>query len=496
MKKWSVVKYGVAFLLVFGFLSSAVAESVVKAKVEAANQNRVNYMSAEYDPMFFSQNVVRTGGPKADDWTQVIARRVKAMRLQRFRIMVLPTWFEPVNDNDDAETINWKGFTWNSPEMESLYAELSLAQRLGMHVNLTLWGAPINHFIAGKHYGSWVVAPENNAEWAENFSALIQYLIKVKHFTCVDEITPVNEPNWAFFFDGKAAPAGKYVEMCRVLDARFRKDGIRGKVKFILSDDSDGGTHEYFTYCAEALRNIADGYNSHTYMFGYATPNSEIYAWEKENCRLARAVGKTHYVGEFGSNQCVGAARQKDINRYERGVLLARIALNCLNAGATGLSYWSLADQYYDKNGSYEQMQQLGLWKSVKKDYAGDTTYQNLQTDYEVRPHYYAYSLLTRFVRTEAEVHPIPLGNEFRVGTAFKNKNGKWTYIFANATDACALQLSNAFGGKGDYKMYCYAQNELPKDDNMLPPLTVGVQQKRSLTVRIPALAVVVLTQK
>ena len=46
---------------------------------------------------------------------------------------------------------------------------------------------------------------------------------------------------------------------------------------------------------------------------------------------------------------------------------MTRIAINLLNAGASGVSYWSLIDQYYGKDADYGAMQQLGLWKYVKK---------------------------------------------------------------------------------------------------------------------------------
>jgi alpha-galactosidase len=143
---------------------------------------------------------------------------------------------------------------------------------------------------------------------------------------------------------------------------------------------------------------------------------------------IAARAHKKHLVGEFGSNQTVGASRQRDIDRYERGVLMARLVLNFFNAGASGVSYWSLFDQYYGR----DEMQQLGLWRYVKGAYRSDTTFDKIHRDYQVGPQYYAYSLLTRFIRPGAEVYPLRLGNDFAAGTAFKEKNGTWTYVFAN----------------------------------------------------------------
>ena len=49
-----------------------------------------------------------------------------------------------------------------------------------------------------------------------------------------------------------------------------------------------------------------------------------------------------------------------------------------------------------------------------------------------VRPQYYAYSLLTRFVRQGDEVYPLDLGDELIAGSAFLKHRGKM--------DVCTFQ--------------------------------------------------------
>lgn len=461
---------------------------------------KVRALGAEFDPHFLSQNVTRQDGAQVKDWKNIIEKRVKEMGIQRFRVMILPQWYEPENDNNDPYLINWDKFTFNSPEMQSLYRELDLAQQQNIEVTLTVWGAQINHFLAGDNGGNWVVAPADYQEWSENISALMQYLLKEKKYTCIKEITPVNEPDWSYLIHGKRASTAEYIEMCKVLDQRFKKDGIRDKVDFSLSDNSDGGsgTHKYLAACTRELSSVADVFNSHTYIFGYETPNSTILDWERQNYELCKSAGKLHFVGEFGGNQCVGAARQKDINLYERGVLMARITINLLNAGASGVSYWSLLDQYYGKNDNYEGMQQLGLWKYVKNAYAQDTCYKNMTCDYEVRPQYYAYSLLTRFIRPGAEVYPISTPDEFYAGTAIKNKDGKWVYVFANGTgQEKKITISNRFvNGEGSFKVYRYVQSDLPKGDKQISPEKHNLKIVHDLSYTLPANSVILIKEQ
>lgn len=439
------------------------------------NTHNLEMIGAELDPHFFAQNLTRNDGSTESDWHYVIDR-VKKMNLRRFRVMVQPQWFEPVNDNDDPHSTASENFTFDSQEMQSLYKVLDLAQEQQIDVCIVLWGCPryvslidpkYSHvkacFMADLSETNWITGPTDYDEWAENFAALIKHLIRTKSYTCVKEITPMNEPD-----GGPLLTSEEYVNMAKVLDKRFKKERIRDKVRFNLSDNTDTRTF-YLQDCATHLQKEADVFNSHTYIFGYETPNHVIYDWEKTNVDISAAAGKKHLIGEFGSNQCVGATRQTDIDRYERGVLMSRLVLNFLNAGAAGVSYWSLIDQYYGRNESYQQMQQLGMWKYIREAYKPDTTvYNNTISDYEVRPQYYAYSLFTRFLTPDSEIYPITLNNDFIAATAFKDATGKWTYIVANGSDK--EESFNIVNNetKGAFDIYCYQKESLPEGDDLI----------------------------
>ena len=460
-------------------------------------------IGAEFDPHFYAQNVVGRpwAGLKAEDF-QIIEDRVTRMGLQKFRVMIQPQWYEPYNDNADPFDTDMSAFKWNTVEMQSLYQVLDLAQKNDMSVCLVVWGCPRFVQMVEEEYAdvttcfmsdldankNWVCPPKDNDEFGENFAALVRYLIEEKGYTCVNEVTPFNEPGGDII-----APDG-YMEVCRALDKHFRRLGVRDKVRFNLSDNID--THQYYLEaCAKELKGIADIFNSHTYIFGYETPDSEIEEWERNNVAISQSAGLKHIVGEFGSNQCVGASRQKDIDEYERGVLITRLALNFFNTGACAISYWSLIDQYYNFQGDYQQMQQLGLWRSVKEEYAQDTTYARIKCDYECRPNYYAYSLLSSRVRPGAEIHPIETHREFAAATAFKNVDGKWVYVIANQ-DKRKLQFKIENDAQGEFDLISYEEGKLPDDGSLIAPSGSAVASDGGLKVIIPAKSVVYCCQK
>ena len=171
----------------------------------------VHAIGVEMDPHFFSQNITRNDGSKAEDWENIVVQRVKKMKVQQFRIMMQPQWWEPSNDNNDPNVADMSKFTFDSEEMQSVYKVLDLAQENNIGVTLVVWGAITNidllsginngqkHFLCdARSYNvnpGWIAGIDNYEEFAENFSTMVKYLIEEKHYTCINQITPFNEPD-------------------------------------------------------------------------------------------------------------------------------------------------------------------------------------------------------------------------------------------------------------------------------------------------------------
>lgn len=491
--------------IAFGAIDSRPGEYIT-ATLEKATSSPILSIGVEFDPHFFSQNVTRNDGVKAEDWDRIVVPRVKKLKPDRFRVMMFPNWWEPVNDNDDPNVADMDKFTFDSEEMQSVYKELDLAQENGIGVTLVVWGCINNgHFLCDERshtiYPGWIAGTDKYEEFAENFSTLVKYLREVKGYTCVDQVTPFNEPDGILGDYGRLMELYNYVKLVKAMDTKFKADGIRNDVVFNLSDNTDGSP-QYLKECASAFsskNNRITNYilNSHCYKFNYDTPNSTFKEWEKNNLIAIR--GKTtHFVGEFGFPG-YGAARQYGIDTYTRGVQLVRAVLNYLNAGACGVSYWRLIDQYIDRYDSYDKMQQLGLWKYVKSGYVSDTAvYESIKEDYEVRPQYHAYGLLMRFVCKGDTVYPLELGDEHIAGSTFHSVEGKWTYVLSNATYTDRLiQIENAIpGAEGRYDVYKYIEGKLPEGDDLIEASETVGTQANSLKLLLPRWSVMALVQR
>ena len=317
----------------------------------------------------------------------------------------------------------------------------------------------------GNEGSNWVLGTLYPEEFAENFSMFVQYFLN-RGYTCIKEVTPINEPDWSYQINRQVV-FENYRQLCVALDARFKADNIRNKVLFNLSDNTDRAV-SWLENTMTHLDDIADAYNSHTYIFGYDSTNATISDWEQENQNITRNTGKPHMIGEFGSNLTTGSSRQSDIDDYRRGVLIVREMLNFYNSGAAGASYWVLCDEYYNYSDNYDAMMQLGLWKNTKQSYYTDTAYyESIKEDYEVRPQYYAFSLMSKHVPKGAEVYPIYLNDDFAIGTAFKGADGKWVYVFANGNaEGASMKLS--FNVQGSFDKYEYKEGFTPFGDALI----------------------------
>ncbi len=460
-------------------------EYVVKKTTQA---NRIRRVGVELDAHFHYNHVMRSEGSHVEDWDCILVPRIKKMQVQSLRVMVLPQWYEPQNDNTDAQIADIGAFRFDAPEMQSLYPLLDLAQQMDIPVTIVPWGATPKSFLSSKE--GWIVQPENYDEYAENISTLLKYLIKERKYICIDEVTPGNEP------DGWGINPNEYVSICKALHSRLKKDKLLSNVRLNLIDNTDrGGRFDFIEECVNGLAGIADLVNSHTYIFGYETPTIDIMRWEKTNCAIAAKIGLRHCVGEFGSNQTVGATRQKDIDFYRRGVLIVRNAISFLAAGAYNISYWQLFDQYYSRYDAYPQMQQLGMWKSVKADYVSEPYYDRISSDYEVRPQYYAYSLLTRFIRPGAQVYRMDVDGDlgFTNALCVRNKDKSYVYIVANqeGEDLKVTLRNERKSMRGRYEKYIYQEGCLPQGDAMIAPEQGEFRVNGQISETIPANSVV-----
>ena len=73
----------------------------VKAEVSRGTGEPILGLGVEFDPHFIAQNTTRNDGATASDWEHFIVPRVKAMEIQRFRVMLLRRNRNQSNDSNN-----------------------------------------------------------------------------------------------------------------------------------------------------------------------------------------------------------------------------------------------------------------------------------------------------------------------------------------------------------------------------------------------------------
>jgi alpha-galactosidase len=469
-----------------------VPEGYLKLSFDTAMKNRFIGFSTELDPHFHSQNVGLKGTTangvswecKAEDWDNIIVPRIEEMQLERLRVMVLDSWFAPTEDN-----YNTKNFTWDSDTMQSLYKVLDVAEKCKMKINLTFWGSNAKWLMAQPN--DWVTKPRKD-DGADIFTDLVtecsNYLLNTKKYSCIYDITLLNEPN--AMYNQSSDGFVDYIDICTMLHNKFVEKDIRDKVKFTLGDD--GQNSEWLKKALDYLTNngIIDIASSHSYYFGDKTSNN-IMTYEdpmsyKISADYAAEYNIPHVWQEYGTNNTYGSHSATDRFTGERGLNLARMAINMLNAGSSGASYWLLYSQYYartDFDNSSIGIMDMGLWGFADENY-------------NARPMYYAFSLLTRFARSGSEIYKIVSSDDSITAIALKSENGKWTYMAINSSDTDKnVSFVNLTAKPENFNRYLYGENNYPSNNAVITASsTVCANESRIISDKIPARSFVVLS--
>lgn len=487
--------------------TSVPSDTEVTLTIKEDNENDTVFaVGTELDPHFFSQNVglmgtnSQTGKSwecKEEDW-QLFETRMKDMNLKRIRMMLLPSWFIIDQTNTEAGVYNW-----NTNEMNSMTKILDTAKKLDINVCVTMWG--IDTGSAGfmrLRDGStqWVYIPDESFEklFVDSFADCIKYLIEEKGYTNIKEVTLYNEPNSLYGFPANFSGCDDYCDLCLKMHESFDAKGIRDKVLFNLSDDARDYT--WMARTLTNLRGVIDVVNSHTYDFGDSvnvetgTSNRDMSNYQMcfENgdynlnswLTFREGYDVPHMWGEFGTQNGSGSHSTFDKHFPSRGLDIARISLNFFNMGSVGMSYWVLFSQYYNRseaNSNY--IMDMGLWGFADEEY-------------NCRPVYYSYSMITRFIEAGDTIFKISSSDEHIVAVAFR-QGDKWSYAIVNNGDTDKkVSFVNMDKYPTALDRYVYDEANVPTDNQVIGKDMTIDADGRVLSDTVKARSFVIYTSK
>ena len=441
-------------------------------------------LGCEWDPKLLLPVNLERGVTEED--LDLIKQRMDEMGLQAVRMMVMPEWFEPANDNDDPKSADFANFRWDSDEVKCTFAYLKVCQELGVDVTLTWWGAAAGDWLSYPDCGDWLSAPNDLDEMAENVTTVLRYIKEQLGYDCVKGVILQNEPSYSFKVSGGVVDFDRYVQYYKTVDAYLKDAGLRESVKLIGADDAQSLGWYCRTY--DALKDVCDMFDSHTYSWSYDLPYLDDMIDEFVLGRTNYGTEKPYIFGEFGDGSAQGAYAAASTETYGRGLFIASMAVNSLAAGASGLSYWPLHDVYYYYNetgGDNYGLMSMGLI-GYKTD--GEWSY---------RPTYYAWGLLCNYIPKGSEIYPVTGEDENLIdAVCVKAPDGTWSLIAVNRS--AAEQVVHISTDMFDCEMdsYLFAEDKLPTDGSQIKADGKVTATEGVYSITLPAYSFKVLNGK
>ena len=441
-------------------------------------------LGCEWDPKLLLP-VNRERGITDED-LELIKQRMQEMGLQSVRMMIMPEWFEPANDNDDPHSADFANFRWDSEEGKCTLEYLRVCHELGVDVTLTWWGAATGDWLSYPDCGDWISAPNDLDEMAENIVTVLRYIREVKGYDCVKGVILQNEPSYSFKVSGGAVDFDRYVQYYKTVDTYLKDAGLREGVKLIGADDAQ--SLGWYCRAYDALKDTCDAFDSHTYSWSYDMSYLDDMIDEFVHGRTDYSTEKPFFFGEFGDGSAQGAYAAASTETYGRGLFVASMAVNSLGAGAAGLSYWPLHDVYYYYNetgGDNYGLMSMGLI-GYKTDGA-----------WSYRPTYYAWGLLCNMIPKGSLVYPVT-GEDGNLidAVCVKAPDGTWTLIAVNRS--AAEQTVKISTGMFDCEMnaYLFSEDTLPTDGSQIATDGKVAAENGVYTVTLPPYSFRVLNGK
>ena len=438
-------------------------------------------LGCEWDPKLLLP-VNRERGITDED-LELIKGRMQEMGLQSVRMMIMPEWFEPVNDDGDPHSADFANFRWDSEEGKCTLEYLRVCHELGVDVTLTWWGAAAGDWLSYPDCGDWISAPNDLSEMAENIVTVLRYVKEQKGYDCVKGVILQNEPSYSFKVSGGVVDFDYYVQYYKTVDAYLKEAGLREGVKLIGADDAQ--SLGWYCRAYDALKDTCDAFDSHTYSWSYDMSYLDDMIDEFVHGRTDYSTEKPFFFGEFGDGSAQGAYAAASTETYGRGLFIASMAVNSLGAGAAGLSYWPLHDVYYYYNetgGDNYGLMSMGLI-GYKTDGA-----------WSYRPTYYAWGLLCNMIPKGSEIYPVT-GEDGNLidAVCVKSPEGVWSLIAVNRS--AAEQVVKISTDLFDCEMdsYLFSESTLPTDGSQIAADGKVNAENGTYSITLPAYSFKVL---
>ena len=342
--------------------------------------------------------------------------------------------------------------------------------------------------------------------WAKMCADLMEYLVKVKGYTCISWFVNTNEPN----ITGNEGSSKNYYNTYEkweegVRNIRKEFDAIGLKSLDIIGGDTTGvaGCEVYLPKIASKLSNVVHNYGIHMYVTQMAIEKGTFKETIRSLYNITKKkdsdLGKTKQMYIWESGLLTGKNDTTDcqalIRNYEYGYFMADYTIQSILGGVNGVVYWDLDDAMHFMYGATgATAKEWGMFSTLA---SASPAMQ------EYRPWYHSSVLLTNLFRLGNVLYDaggLPQG--MRVLATVSEDRTKGGYCVLNSTTrpitgefVLEEEVKNADG-----KLYIYIYNEanlkLGADGFVVPNYTVDGSLNNKTSITVPAKSFVVVSSE
>lgn len=359
--------------------------------------------------------------------------------------------------------------------MDVLFRMLDYCQSRNVTVMLGDWGWSVIHTREAK-------INDRNLRYA---AETVDYLIRKKGYSCIRYYNLINEPNGYWAATNKSYTL--WASSVRQFYQDMEKLGLSGEVGIVGPDIAIWNQSEtwWVDSCAVQLDKEIELYDIHTYPSKITVNSGEfaeiISAYEKSVPK-----GKKIVMGEIGFKfvedadslylkENIRRAKAKPhastedsqmfVYDYMYGTDMADALIQTMNAGFSGSVAWMLDDAMHS-NEAPDKLKIWGFWNIFGEEYFG-------AEEENVRPWYYAWSLLTRYMPAGSRIYKTEMTGESAVKVAVAGKEDKYMIALVNVSRSpqTVKMKSNTLSSLPDCKKFIYSDGALKTDgDHILLP--------------------------
>jgi len=396
------------------------------------------------------------------DW-QKLYTRLDFMRPQFIRVMINTT------------SVIRDGKLEPEQNLAHLSKILNYCQSRGVTVMFGDWGG-------GMVNSKDTTINKQNIQFAAQY---IDFLINQKGYTCIKYYNMINEPNG--FWSSTDGNYSLWAKAITCLHEEMERLKLTDKLSVVGPDAAIWKTNEawWIDSCATRLGNKIGLYDIHTYP-SKITVNSGEYSKIISAYKRFVPKGKKIVMGEIGFKFVESADSvylKENIRRanskpyastddsqmfvydYMYGTDMADALFQTINAGFSGSVVWMLDDAMHAKE-SPDKLKVWGFWNIFGEEYFG-------AEEEVVRPWFYAWSLLSKYIPAGAKVYQVQVNGDASVKAIAVEKDNKYMLAVVNVAKGIkdVTLKSYTLSALEKVKQFIYSDGTLLKqgDCTLLP---------------------------